>query len=346
MSGHEIVVIGASSGGVEALSRVVRRLPGDLDAAVFLVLHISPSRTSALPAILAREAILPVVQAEDGVPIKRGHIYVAAPDRHLIVRPGHMSLTAGPTENRVRPAVDTLFRSAAVAYPGRTVGVVLTGNLDDGAAGLAAVKQCGGIAVVQDPSEAFAPSMPRAALDATQVDHVAFLDEMGPLIARLVAEPAVSPEATVPPDLRAEVAASFFIDHPIARVEVPGAAADLPAPLACPSCGGGLMPTNGNGLSRVSRYRCHVGHTFTARGLLDALGDDIERALWVALRTLEERIALLEALAGEQSERDRQLSARQYLERADGLRGSVKTIRDLLMSGLNGGGQPVHESSD
>lgn len=339
------MVIGASSGGVEALSRVVRRLPANLDAAVFVVLHMSPSRSSALPAILAREAVLPTAQAEDGSPIQQGHIYVAAPDRHLVVSPGRMSLTSGPSENRVRPSVDVLFRSAAVAYPGRTIGVILTGNLDDGAAGLAAVKQCGGIAVVQDPTEAFASSMPRSALDATQVNHIAFLDEMGPLIARLVARPA-GPEVEAPAELVREVAASFLIDHPIVRVQVPGSPADLPAPLACPSCGGGLMPTNGNELSRGARYRCHVGHTFGARGLLDALGDDLERALWVALRSLEERIALLEVLAREQGDRDRHLSARQYLERADELRGPVKTIRDLLMSGLNGGSQPIHETSD
>lgn len=342
-----MVVVGASSGGVEALSRVVRRLPANLDAAVFVVLHMAPSRSSALAAILGREAVLPAAQAENGEPIKRGRIYVAAPDHHLVVRPGHIALTSGPTENRVRPAVDALFRSAAVAYPGRTVGVILTGNLDDGAAGLAAVKQCGGLTVVQDPSEAFAPSMPRAALDATEVDHVAFLDEMGPLIARLVAEPAASTDTTeVPADLVSEVAHSFLIDHPIQRIDVAGAVGDLPAPLACPECGGGLMPTSGGELARVARYRCHVGHTFTARGLLDALGDDMERALWVALRSLEERIALLEVLAREQEERDRRLSAGQYRERADELRLSVKRIRELLMSGLNGAMLPIHDPSD
>jgi two-component system, chemotaxis family, protein-glutamate methylesterase/glutaminase len=342
--GHDIVVIGASSGGVEALSRVVRRLPADLDAAVFLVLHISPSRTSALSSILGREAVLPTAQAVDGEPTQRGHIYVAGPDRHLIVRPGHMSLTAGPTENRVRPSIDALFRSAAVAYPGRTIGVVLTGNLDDGAAGLAAVKRCGGIAVVQDPSEAFAPSMPQSALDATDVDHVAFLDEMGPLIARLVAEPAGPPDAPV--DLVGEVASSFVIEQPIEHTQSPGVNPTLPAPMACPACGGGLVPVNGNELARVARYRCHVGHAYTARTLLEALGDDMERALWVALRSLEERITLLEVLARDQEDKDRLLSSRQYRERAAELRGSVKHIRDLLMAGLNGADEPLHESSD
>src|SRR5262245_26211515 len=339
-----MVVLGASSGGVEALSRVVRRLPANLDAAVFVVLHMSPSRTSALPAILARETALATVQAMDGEPIRRGHIYVAAPDRHLIVRPGHISLTAGPTENRVRPSVDALFRSAAVAYPGRTIGAVLTGNLDDGAAGLAAIKRCGGIAIVQDPSEAFASSMPQSALDATEVDHVAFIDEMGPLIGRLSAEPAA--EVNAPTDLVAEVASSFLIEQPIRHIHTIGPDVELPGPLACPACGGSLLPVNGNDLSRVARYRCHVGHTYSARALLEALGDDMERALWVALRSLEERIALLEVLARDQEERDRLLSGRQYRERASELRASVKRIRDLLMSGLNGVEEPFQPSSD
>ena len=345
VAGHDMVVIGASSGGVEALCRVVRGLPANLDAAVFVVLHMAPDRESALPAILAREAVLPAVQATDGQPIRPGTIYVAAPDRHLIVRPGHMALTAGPTENRVRPSVDALFRSAAVAYPGRTIGVVLTGNLDDGAAGLAAVKRCGGLAIVQDPAEAFARSMPQSALDATDVDHVALLDEMGPLIARLVDEPAES-GVPVPDDLVAEVASAFLIAQPIGQVEAEGQESVLPAPLACPACRGGLMPVGGSEGSRIPRYRCNLGHTYSARALIGALGDDVERALWVALRGLEERIALLEALAREQEERDRARSGRHYRERADELRASVKRIRDLLISGPSGLDEPMHEPAD
>ena len=336
--------MGASSGGVDALSRVARGLPPSLDASVFVVLHMSPSRASALTAILARETALSCVQAVNGEPIRPRHIYVCAPDRHLIVRPGHMALTSGPTENRVRPSIDVLFRSAAVAYPGRTIGVVLTGNLDDGAAGLAAIKRCGGLAVVQDPAEAFATSMPQSALDATEVDHVALLEQIGPLIGRLVATPAAPAEP--PSELVSEVATSFFIEQPIGKVEDEAQDVTLPAPLACPACGGGLMPSNGVDGSRVPRYRCHVGHTFSARSLLAALGDDMEKALWTALRSLEERIALLEVLAREQEERDRRLSGRQYRSRAADLRSSVNRIRELLMSGLNGGDESVHETPE
>ena len=339
MPGHDIVVIGASSGGVDALIRVVRRLPAELDAAVFVVLHMSPTRPSALPAILARESVLPTVQATDGEPIQRGSIYVALPDRHLIVRPGHLALTAGPSENRVRPSVDVLFRSAAVAYPGRTIGVVLTGNLDDGAAGLAAIKRCGGLAVVQDPAEAHAPSMPRSALDATHVDHIAALDDIGGLIARLVLEPAtpVSP----PAELLADVASSFLVEQPIGQIDAEGVNGPVPGPLACPACGGALVPASSADQSRIPRYRCHVGHTFSARSLLEALGDDMERALWVALRSLEERIAILEVLASDQDRRDRQLSGQQYRDRASELRSSVTRIRELLMAGVNAVDDPM-----
>jgi two-component system chemotaxis response regulator CheB len=198
--------------------------------------------------------------------------------------------------------------------------------------------------VVQDPSEAFARSMPQAALDATDVDHVAVLDDMGPLIARLVAQPASAP---IPPpsDLLTELASSSLGERPIAAVHTAGPHLEMPAPLACPQCGGPLTLVDG-AETRVPRYRCHVGHAFSPRALLDALGDDLERALWVALRSLEERIALLELLARGQEEQDRPLAGRQYRERAEELRGSVHRIRDLLMSGLRGIDEPFQDSSD
>lgn len=189
-SGHPIIVIGASAGGVDALSRVAHGLPADLPAAVFVVLHVAADQTSSLAAILTRHGRLPAHEATDGEAIVSGRIFVAAPDHHLVVERGRVALTTGPAENWVRPAVDVLFRSAAIAYPGRAIGVILSGHLSDGAAGLAAIKDSGGIAVVQDPDEAQADGMPRAALDATDVDHVAAVDDIGALLGRLVARPA------------------------------------------------------------------------------------------------------------------------------------------------------------
>ncbi len=162
---HDIVVLGASAGGIEALTRIISQWPADLPAAVFVVLHMSAGATSALPAILSRHSRLPAVHPQSGDATQRGKIYVAPPDHHLVLEPGRVLLSSGPRENRVRPAIDVLFRSAGVAYGSRVIGVVLTGYLDDGAAGLLAIKRHGGVAVVQDPDDAQCPGMPAAALE-------------------------------------------------------------------------------------------------------------------------------------------------------------------------------------
>jgi two-component system chemotaxis response regulator CheB len=186
---HDVVVVGASAGGIDALTRIVSRLPGDLPAAVFVVLHVSAGATSVLPAILTRHGRLPARHATSGEAIEPGTIYVAPPDHHLVLEAGSIALSRGPRENRVRPAIDALFRSAAVAYGARVIGVVLSGYLDDGAAGLAVIKKHGGLAIVQDPDDAQCAGMPRAALEAVDADHVTQVDDAGPLIGRLVRTP-------------------------------------------------------------------------------------------------------------------------------------------------------------
>lgn len=189
---HDIVVMGASAGGIEALSRIASQLPSDLPAAVFLVLHVSAGTTSALPAILSRRGPLVAKHPSSGEPTERGTIYVAPPDHHLVLEPGGLLLSQGPRENRVRPAIDVLFRSAAAVYGPRVIGVVLTGYLDDGAAGLLAIKRRGGLVVVQDPDDAQCPGMPTAALAAVEADHVTRLDDAGRLIDRLVRTPVAA----------------------------------------------------------------------------------------------------------------------------------------------------------
>jgi two-component system chemotaxis response regulator CheB len=186
MPGHDIIVVGASAGGVEALSRLVADLPGDLAASVFIVLHIPPSGISVLPEILSRRSHLPVRRPEDGEAIVPGTVYVAPPDRHLLVTPEAVRLGTGPREHGLRPAVDTLFRSAAGAYGPRVVGVVLSGTLDDGAAGLQAIKQRDGMGVVQDPDDARYPGMPRSALALDHPDLVLPLAEIGSALVKLV----------------------------------------------------------------------------------------------------------------------------------------------------------------
>src|SRR5690349_180578 len=189
MPGHDIIVTRASAGGVEALRAVVAVLPADLPAAVFVVLHIPAQSPSMMPSILSRAGPLPAAHPTDGEPIRPGHIYVAPPDCHLLIDHERVRGVRGPRENRTRPAVDPLFRTAARAYGPRVVAVVLTGTLDDGTAGLQAVKQRGGLAVVQDPRDAMYAGMPRSALQHTPVDYVVPLSEIGPLISRLVREP-------------------------------------------------------------------------------------------------------------------------------------------------------------
>ncbi len=193
MPNRDILVIGASAGGVQAISLVVEGLPADLKAAVFVVTHIAPHGSSAMPAILSRAGRLPAVHPRDGERIEGGRIYVAPPDHHLVIEDGRVRLSRAPTENGHRPAVDVLFRTASHNHGSRVVGVVLTGNLDDGTAGLAAIKRRGGIAVVQDPAEADYPSMPRSAIENVEIDHVLPLAEIGPLLGRLALEPAPEP---------------------------------------------------------------------------------------------------------------------------------------------------------
>ena len=236
--GHDIIVVGASAGGVEALGELVSLLPADLPAAVFIVLHIPAYGTSVLPGILSRRGPLPAVHPADGEAIRQGRIYVAPPDHHLLLeKDGTVRLTRGPHENGHRPAVDTLFRSAARAYGPRVIGVVLTGTLDDGTAGLQVVKRRGGLAVVQDPEEALFASMPRAAIEAVAVDHVAALAEIGSTLARLAHLPApAESEAPVTPDLEDEVkVAEFDIKNLETRRE--GKPSSTPARTATASCG-------------------------------------------------------------------------------------------------------------
>ena len=320
----DLIAIGTSMGGLEALREVCGRFPPDLPAAVLVVKHTSPDAPPVLAKLLGRAGPLPAVNATDGEPVRPGRIYVAPPDRHLLVRdgptPGHtVRLTRGPHENHTRPAVDPLFRSLAVAGGPRAVGVVLTGLLNDGASGLRAIKRCGGVAVVQDPDEAAYPDMPRAALKATDVDHRLTLAGIAEAIARLAREPA-GPAVPVPAELRAEVAVAegLMSDETLSYQSGP------PAPFSCPDCNGTLWQVETGG---ITRFRCRVGHGYTAEALLASQGGEIEGSLWAAVRTLRERAELLGRLADDTRGR----SAGLYRERAAESAGHSEAIRQLLV---------------
>jgi two-component system chemotaxis response regulator CheB len=285
MTAKDIIVIGSSAGGIEALQRFCAMLPADFPGAIFVAQHLSPSARSLLPILLSRAGPLPALSPFDGQAIEPGHIYVGAPDLHMLLRPGRVLMRRGPYENRTRPAVNALFRSAAVHYGGQVIGVVLTGLLDDGTDGLIAIKAAGGLSVVQDPADAEWPSMPRNALKRDHVDHALPLDEIPGLLLRLVTEES-GPSVPLPEDylLEDRIAAQEFAVAET-RIVTPGEASHI----SCPDCGGVL---NRIETEEEIRFRCQVGHAFTPVGLAAAQSDELERALGIAVRTHRDRIRL------------------------------------------------------
>lgn len=284
---HDIIVMGASVGGMEAFKNLVRHFPPDLAAAVFIVWHISPITRSILPTILSKAGKLPARHGVDGEPIRHGRIYVAPPDHHLMLEADHVRLTRAPKENRFRPALDPLFRSAAYAFGPRVVGVMLTGALDDGTAGLWAIKDRGGIAIVQEPTEAQDPSMPRSALQHVRVDYCLPIAEIAQTLVRLTKE-SVSEEKDYPISTELEIETQIGMQNKGLQMGVMKLGEC--SAFTCPECHGALLQiTNGS----LTRFRCHTGHAFSMESLLAALGEVSENALWNALRAVEESVILL-----------------------------------------------------
>ncbi|HET9295923.1 MAG TPA: chemotaxis protein CheB, partial [Candidatus Binatia bacterium] len=262
-----------------------------LNAAVFIVWHLSPYSTSLLPEILNRASKLKAKHPDEGEPIQMGKIYIAPPDHHLLLESGRIRLTKGPKENRFRPAIDPLFRSAAYAYGSRVVGVVLTGALDDGTAGLWAIKDRGGVAVVQDPADAEQPSMPASALANVQVDHCLPISEIPALLVTLTHQSAEEESrATVSKDLEIETKIALGDDAAELDVKQLGEVSEF----TCPDCHGTLVEVTND---KLLRFRCHTGHSFGSASLLAELTDSVEESLWNAIRAVEERIRLLKHLA-------------------------------------------------
>lgn len=333
---HDIVVIGGSAGAVPPLRAILATLPPASPVAYVVALHMASG--GRLAARLGpNPGPLPLVTAEDGMAIRPGHVYLAVADRHLLVTPGTLRLGHGPRENASRPAIDALFRSAALAYGPRVVGVLLSGFLHDGAAGLDAIKARGGLALVQDPDDAEAPDMPRSALAAVPADACAPIAGLGDALAGLVAQPCGAP-APVPGDLALENLAleDLALDVAIAAGRASGALDETlersadPAPITCPDCGGVLSQLRGG---RVLRFRCQTGHAYTAEALADAHGDGLEDALRLALRFVKERADLVGRMAADAHRRGNDLLAGMYEERAREYDRHVRTIRRALRHG-------------
>jgi two-component system chemotaxis response regulator CheB len=317
---RDIIVIGTSAGGVEALTKIVPEFRPGFPAAVFVVCHIPPVGSRGLANLLGLRARLPVSFATDSVTVERGTVRVAPPDCHLLLRDGQVVLTRGPKQNRARPAIDPLFRSAALAYGPRVIGVVLTGLLDDGAAGLLEVKRRGGLAIVQHPSDAQFPDMPRNALSATEADYCVPLSDVAPLLARLCTEEI--PEAARPApgvsELEARADAGELV--PMDRLGKPSA-------YSCPECCGVLWEVNDPALLR---FRCRVGHSFSAEGLVSEHHKVTEDALWAAARSLEERAGFARRLSDRCRTSDLQDAAAQYELRADNDEAHAASIIAML----------------
>jgi two-component system chemotaxis response regulator CheB len=325
-----------------ALVQLVAQLPATLNAAVLVVQHFAPdSDGQHLANRLARHTSLRCCLPADGDPIEAGTLYLAPPDRHLLVKSHdvpHLLVTKGPRENNYRPAADTLFRSAAVAYGPAVVGVVLTGMLHDGTAGLEFIKRCGGRAVVQDPHDAEYPSMPETALRNVAIDHVVPLGALGPLLEALTeGPPPAAATVVIPEDLKQEAAIAERVMGTTDEIDRIGQI----VPLTCPDCGGNLWEvTHG----KVLRYRCHTGHAYTADTLLRDTEHNLEETLWVALRMMEERKNLLTSMAS----RGDTPYAVQQAERIEELKKHVNRMREFLLNGVSNRSNSAHapESSD
>ncbi len=286
------IAIGTSAGGVDALKRLVRAMPPDIAAPVLIVMHIGPH--SMLPEILTAAGPLPAHHAAHGEALEPARIYIAPPDRHLLVHDRHVLLRRGPHENRARPAIDPLFRTLACSYGSGAIGVVLTGGLDDGTAGLEAIARCGGTTVVQDPVDATTPEMPSSALRHVSVDHCVLLDAMGGLLVQLARQPP-GPAREIPLDVRLEAAVA-------AQEHVPGGIDPLPhgtlSPFTCPSCQGPLWEIAAH---PPLRYRCHTGHSFTVNAMIEAQAEEAEGLLWTLMRSHQQRAALVRRMAERES---------------------------------------------
>lgn len=325
---RDIIVIGGSAGGLEALRTMVRGFEPGLPASVFVVLHVGAN--SHLAYILSKDGPLPAVRAVSGGHFEHGKIHVAVPNCHLLLHDNHMLLRRGPRENLSRPAIDPLFRSAAASFGGRVIGVLLSGALSDGTAGLRAIQRCGGLTLVQDPADALVSSMPRNALRHVEVDHVCKANEMAPLLAKLVRQPA-GPTPDIPLDIRIEAA--------IAGQELLDMRADdmlgTPSRFTCPECHGALWEIKDGSMLR---YRCHVGHAFAADAVLASQGEEIDRLLGTLLRSHQERAALAHRMAEHERASERHSLAEHLEKRALDYEHDVEIMKTLLRSGEAGSG--------
>jgi len=344
MDPKNIIVVGASAGGFEALKTLVKALPSELPASIFIVWHMSPDVRGIMPQVLNRLNTLPASQAFDGEVIEEGRIYVAPPDRHLILEDGLVRVTRGPKENRFRPAIDPLFRSAAYHYGADAIGIILSGALDDGTSGLWTIKQRGGIAIVQDPRDAEVPSMPQNAIREVEVDHVVPLEAMGELLVGILDEKKNRPRVAVADDSnsrRLEMEIGIAAENNALELGVMDFG-EL-TPYTCPECHGVLSALREGDMTR---FRCHTGHAFTSDSLLASVTENIEDSLWSAIRGVDESIILLNHMGDHFAEANQPKLAAVFFRKAKEAQTRNELIRTVVMSHEQLSADSLRETSD
>jgi two-component system chemotaxis response regulator CheB len=319
-----IVVIGTSAGGIRALEEFVVQLKPEMDAAYFVVLHLSRKGIGdILFHRLQGHSPLPCRIAKNDEPIEKGVIYLAPPDEHMLLTKEKIVIGKGAHENRWRPSINNLFRSAAAMHNSRVIGIILTGLLDDGTSGMASIKRSGGIAIVQDPNEADHPDMPVSVLENVEVDHIESLSRMGSLLEEIISKTEPM-EVEVPRDVQVEADIDVRVSTRLENLTE-----FEKSEINCPECGGGLHMTQKD---HPVHFRCHVGHSFTERELLIRVSEVMESTFWTALRMMEERRSLLIRLHKKDEQRGYKSSAARHLKMADEMEGHIENLKQILFT--------------
>jgi two-component system chemotaxis response regulator CheB len=327
MEKRNIIVIGASAGGLEAIKKIVADLPPDLDASIFIVWHMAASVRGVMPQVLGRITPIPVAHAYNGEPIVTNRIYVAPPDHHMLLEKGYIRVTRGPKENRFRPAVDPLFRSAAYVYGNRVIGVILSGALDDGTAGLWAVKNRGGISLVQDPNDAEVPSMPENAIREADPDYILPLAAIASLLVRLTKENVPeNPSAAVEENKKTSAEIRIAAEENALKINI--LQYGQLSPFTCPECQGVLTLLKDGTLGR---FRCHTGHAYSADTLLAAVTEKIEDSLYGVIRGMDESIILLNHLGDHFAEENHPKLAASYFKKAQEAQQRSDLVRKAVL---------------
>lgn len=330
MTNPYVIVIGSSAGGVTALQKLVAGLPADFGAPILIVQHVSANAISYLPHILTNVGPLPASHPKDGQALLPGNIYLAPPDHHMLIEDGHILVRKGPKENRFRPSIDALLRSAAHSHGPGVIGVILTGMLDDGTSGMWSVQRMGGTTIVQDPVEAMYPSMPSSVLQYVDVDYVTPIDQISTLLIELTKK-----EMKQGPSDKEKERERLKMDTGIAAqanaFEIGALQAGDPSHFSCPDCGGVMVQIKEGSMMR---FRCHTGHGFSSGSLLNEVKETIEKKLWQSVRSFEESIMLLDMTADNLAQAGNLQAAQEFKTQAETATKSANALRAYIYDHL------------